>query len=102
MTGPTAFCGTVSGVTLTSSNSSGNRWFLNTSPIFEATGNTYQPNQPGTYSVQTTLNGCLSTMSAPVVITSAGLTGVAPIISPPGGANACNNIQLSSNFAAGH
>lgn len=99
--GPTTFCGPVSGTTLTSSNSSGNQWYLDGNPIAGATGSTYQPAGPGTFTVRTTVNGCTST-SAPLAITSSGLGGVTPMINDPTGTGGCASVPLVSNFAAGN
>ena len=55
---------TQSGNILQSSAPSGNQWFLNGVLITGATGNTYSTTSGGLYSVQVTLNGCVSPMSA--------------------------------------
>lgn len=49
---------------LASSASNGNQWFLNGVAISGATGQFYTPLTNGFYSVQSTLNGCPSPMSA--------------------------------------
>jgi hypothetical protein len=49
---------------LTSSASSGNQWFLNNVLIAGATASTYTPTQAGLYTVQQTVGGCVSPMSA--------------------------------------
>ncbi len=100
--GPTSFCGSVSGVTLTSSNGSGNQWFRDGSAVNGASGVTYQPATAGTYTVQTAGNGCLSLVSSPVVITSAGLAGVTPQVTAPNGLFGCVNVSLSSNYQSGN
>jgi hypothetical protein len=65
----TTFCAGGS-VTLTSSSSSGNQWFLNTVPIGPATNPTFSATASGSYTVQyVDANGCLSPMSAPTVVT---------------------------------
>ncbi|HYM62590.1 MAG TPA: carboxypeptidase regulatory-like domain-containing protein [Thermoanaerobaculia bacterium] len=61
--GSTTFCAGDS-VTLTSSSDSGNQWFLNGSPIGGATNQTYTAITEGNYTVQVTLLGCASGMSA--------------------------------------
>lgn len=52
------------GVTISSSNISGNQWYLNGSIISGATSQTYSVTQNGIYTVVTTVNGC-SSNSAP-------------------------------------
>jgi hypothetical protein len=54
---------------LASNASSGNQWFLDGVAIAGATGQNYTPSASGNYSVQVTLNGCTSTMSATVNFT---------------------------------
>ncbi|HEY2091045.1 MAG TPA: carboxypeptidase regulatory-like domain-containing protein [Thermoanaerobaculia bacterium] len=67
--GPTTFCNGGS-VTLSSSSSIGNQWFLNTVPINLATSQTYLATASGSYTVQyVDANGCLSPMSSPTVVT---------------------------------
>jgi Secretion system C-terminal sorting domain/PKD domain len=56
------------GLVLTSSSVTGNQWFLNGTPIANATGRTITVTQSGTYSVQVTLNGCVSTLSNLVIV----------------------------------
>jgi hypothetical protein len=55
---------TQSGNILQSSAPSGNQWFLNGVPISGATGSTYTASAAGLYSVQVTVSGCISPMSA--------------------------------------
>lgn len=62
-------------VLLTSSASSGNQWYLNSSPISGATGQTYYASQNGTYTVR---SGC-SGMSAPFNINQITNTVQPPI-----------------------
>ncbi|MFL5740848.1 MAG: FG-GAP-like repeat-containing protein [Flavisolibacter sp.] len=54
---------TVNGSSLVSSAASGNQWFLNGAAIQGATAQTYQPTQSGDYTVQASVNGCLSATS---------------------------------------
>jgi hypothetical protein len=49
--------------TLVSSEGSGNQWFLNNSPIQNATDSTLKPLVSGTYSVQVTEDSCQSARS---------------------------------------
>lgn len=55
-----------SGSVLKSSSLNGNQWFLNGIAIIGATDSTYNPTIPGQYSVQVTLSGCQSPMSASI------------------------------------
>lgn len=59
---------------LNSSISSGNQWLLNGQEIEGATSDTYAPQEPGTYSLVVTLEGCSRT-SEPVDVT-ATITGI--------------------------
>jgi len=63
-----------SGNTLSSSATSGNQWFLNSTPIPSATGNTHQVTTSGTYTVQVSQNGCTST-SAPYQFVATAISG---------------------------
>ena len=58
---------------LVSSDTSGNQWMLNGAPIVGATGATYHPDQSGSYTVQATVMGCVSDLSAPYYFTSKGV-----------------------------
>ena len=55
---------TLTGTLLNSSAPAGNQWYLNAVAIPGATNNTYQPVASGTYTVQQTINGCSSAVSA--------------------------------------
>lgn len=55
---------TNNGTSLLSSATSGNQWYFNGTAIQGATGQTHQPTQSGNYSVQSTVNGCTSSLSA--------------------------------------
>jgi trimeric autotransporter adhesin len=55
---------TQTGGTLTSSETSGNQWYLNNVLIPGATQQTFQPAQAGGYTVRITANGCLGAPSA--------------------------------------
>ncbi len=58
-------------VKLNSSSATGNQWFLNGTAIANATDAIYKIKEAGLYSVQTSVEGCLSELSAnlPVIIT---------------------------------
>jgi hypothetical protein len=56
-------------ISLSSSSSSGNQWFLNNSQIPNAISRTYIPTLSGDYSVVSSLSGCSSSPSSPVTIT---------------------------------
>jgi predicted Zn-dependent protease len=58
-------------ITLTSSASTGNRWFLNGAAIPSATNATFSANQPGIYKVQVTVDDCVSEFSSdlPLIVT---------------------------------
>lgn len=63
------------GVLLSSSAASGNQWFFNGQPLSGATQPTYlaaTPGQSGSYTVQATLAGCASPVSAAVPVTITG------------------------------
>jgi hypothetical protein len=60
------------GVLLTSSNDTGNQWYLEGAPISGATSNPYSPSASGNYTVQTvTPDGCKSVLSDVAVVESA-------------------------------
>jgi predicted outer membrane repeat protein len=48
---------------LTSSSNGGNQWFIDGTEIDGAVGNTHVVSEPGAYSVQATVEGCVSPMS---------------------------------------
>lgn len=66
--GPTTFC-SGGNVTLTSSNPSGNQWYLNGNPIGAATSQSYVASQNGAYSVVSQMNGCASATSTSTNVT---------------------------------
>ena len=59
---------------LTSSNDSGNRWFLGGAAIPDATGQSFTVNAAGSYTVQTTIDDCPSEISEPLDIIVTGLS----------------------------
>src|SRR5205823_3766236 len=74
ISGVLTFCTSFS-TTLTASSAIGNQWFLGGNPIGGATSQQFIAGLAGSYTVQTTdVNGCVSAMSAPAVVTE---------ISPP-------------------
>jgi hypothetical protein len=66
--GPTTFCAGGS-VTLTSSSTSGNQWFLNGSPIGGATNQTYSASVNANYTVAVTTSGCTSAPAVETLVT---------------------------------
>ncbi len=65
-------------VLLTSSAATGNQWYLNGAAIVGATAPTYAvatASQSGSYTVQSSVGGCASALSAPVAVL---VTGTAP------------------------
>lgn len=64
----TTFCAGGS-VTLSSSATSGNQWYRNSSPVNNATGATLTVTTSGTYAVTATTNGVMSALSQGVVVT---------------------------------
>jgi trimeric autotransporter adhesin len=77
-TGTTPSTPTISqtGLDLTSSSATGNQWYLNGVLIPGATSQLYSATANGTYTVIVTTGGCPSAASAPVVITSVGVSEV--------------------------
>ena len=71
--GSTSFCSGGS-VTLTSSSSSGNQWYLNGTAISGATSQSYTAAASGSYTVVVTTNGCSSTSAATTVTVNANPT----------------------------
>jgi hypothetical protein len=101
--GPTTFC-TGSNVTLTSSASSGNQWFLNGNPIGGATATTYVASASGSYTVKTTDgNSCTSAASAATSVTVNPIPAT-PTITPGGPTTFCGggSVLLTSSSASGN
>jgi hypothetical protein len=77
----------VQGQIFTSSSPTNNQWLLNGNPIPGATGQTYNADQAGIFSVRVTSNGC-SAVSDPVVLTAteeaARATGLSVYPNPAG------------------
>jgi len=59
---------------LSSDSVNGNQWFLNDSIIPGATGQTFTPKAAGSYTLQTNHIGCVSSFSAPQIVTTDDLT----------------------------
>ena len=100
--GPTTFC-TGGSVTLTSSNASGNQWFLNGNPIGGATNQTYIATASGSYTVTDTSLGCTSASSAATVVTVNPIPAT-PTIAPGGPTTfaAGGSVTLTSSIASGN
>ncbi len=62
------------GLVLTSSSSSGNQWLLNNTPVSGATGQQFQPNKSGIYSLMVTNKGCSNVSDTVQVVLS--ITGL--------------------------
>ncbi len=69
---------------LTSSAETGNAWFLNGSPIIDASAKTFQANESGLYSVQVSIDECKSEVSVdqPVTITAVEDKNARIVLSP--------------------
>jgi len=65
----------ISNGVLSSSYGQGNQWFLNGTPIAGATFSSYAPTQTGNYTVQVTIDGCPSPLSAPYNFIVTAITG---------------------------
>jgi hypothetical protein len=100
--GPTTFCAGGS-VSLTSSDASGNQWFLNNNPIGGATSQVYIATASGSYTVVTTAIGCASAASAATVVTVDPLPPT-PTITPGGPTTFCagGSVSLTSSSASGN
>src|SRR6185503_3871867 len=100
--GPTTFCAGGS-VTLNSSGSTGNQWYLNGNPIGGATNQAYIATASGDYTVTDMVNGCTSTPSsaAAVIVNPLPIT---PSITPGGPTTFCEggSVTLTSSNATGN
>jgi len=97
--GSTTFCAG-GNVTLTSSNATGNQWYLNGSAIAGATNQTYNATLPGTYTVTTSNGSCESVASAGVAVVISN--PIAPTLSSPSTELCSGSITLTSNIALGN
>jgi hypothetical protein len=59
-----------SGDSLKSTYTNGNQWYFNHELIFQATQQSLKPDQSGTYSVETTIDGCVTSTDHVLVITA--------------------------------
>ncbi|MCU1228795.1 MAG: hypothetical protein JWO97_1679, partial [Acidobacteria bacterium] len=100
--GSTTLCGGAS-VTLTSSGTSGNQWYLNGNPIGGATNQQYVANADGNYTVVVTTSGCSSAASAPIPVTASAIPST-PTITPGGPTTFCGgaSVTLTSSSATGN
>jgi len=98
--GPTTFCAGGS-VTLTSSSSIGNQWYLDGNPIGGAVAQQYIATASGGYTV--TENGCASTPSATTTVTVNPIPAT-PTITPDGPTTFCagGSVTLTSSSASGN
>ncbi|CAN1493247.1 Gliding motility-associated, C-terminal domain [Flavobacteriaceae bacterium] len=97
--GVTSFCSPAT-VTLTSSATTGNQWYKDGAAITGATARVYTASDSGSYTVISTINGCSSLESIPVVVT----VSMPPVVDPIVGATvvcAGNTIQLSNTILKG-
>jgi len=102
-TGSTSFCAG-GNVLLTSSAASGNQWYLNNTPITNATSSTYTASAAGSYTVKVTdANGCTSASSNAVNVT-VNQPPAAPAITTTGSTTFCagGNVLLTSSASSGN
>ena len=100
--GPTTFC-TGGNVTLVSSESTGNQWKLNGSPIGGANADTFLASASGSYTVLYVDAGGCSAESAPVVVT-VNPAPPQPAVSASGPLSFCTggSVTLTSSASAGN
>jgi hypothetical protein len=101
--GPTTFC-TGGSVSLSSSNPTGNQWYLNGNPIGGATNQVYSATASGAYTVVVTGgNSCVSAPSAATTVT-VNPVPAAPIITPTGSTTFCagGGVTLTSSSTSGN
>ncbi|MES2592298.1 MAG: T9SS type A sorting domain-containing protein [Bacteroidota bacterium] len=98
-TAPAAPSISQNGNVLTSSISSGNQWYWNGTLITSAINQVYTATQNGTFTVTVTSNGCSSTASAPVTISSFIAAGVS-IAQTVGSNPACDGVPLTFTATA--
>jgi hypothetical protein len=98
----TTFCAGGS-VTLTSSATGGNQWFLTGGPIGGATSQTLVVTGTGNYSVGTTVNGCTSSASSVTAVTVNAIPS-APTVSAGSATTFCagGSVMLTSSAAGGN
>src|SRR5258706_1921318 len=100
--GPTTFCEGGS-VTLNSSGTSGNQWYLNGNPIAGATNQAYIATASGDYTVTDMANGCTSASSSAATVIVNPLPAT-PTITPDGPTTFCEggSVTLTSSNATGN
>ena len=100
--GATTFCSGGS-ITLTSSSTTGNQWYIDGSVISGATSQTYDATVSGSYTVIVTTNSCSSAASAPTAVTVNSIPAT-PTISAGGAVIFCSggNVTLTSSSATGN
>jgi hypothetical protein len=100
--GPTTFCAGGS-VTLTSSNATGNQWYLDGNPIGGATNQQYSATATGSYTVIVTTSGCPSAPSTATNVT-VNPAPATPTITPGGPTSFCtdDSVTLTSSSATGN
>jgi hypothetical protein len=100
--GPTTFC-EGGNVTLNSSGTTGNQWYLNGNPIGGATNQAYIATASGDYTVTDMVNGCTSTSSSAAAVIVNPLPAT-PTITPDGPTTFCEggSVTLTSSYATGN
>jgi len=100
--GPTTFC-TGGSVTLTSSNATGNQWYLNGNPIGGETNPSFVATSSGNYTVVVTSGSCSSVPSAATTVTVNPIPAT-PTVTPGGPTTFCagGSVTLSSSSASGN
>ena len=100
--GPTTFCEGGS-VTLTSSSTSGNQWYLNGNSIVGATNQTYSATASGDYTVTITASGCTSAPSTATTVTVNPIPAT-PTVTPDGPTTFCEggSVTLTSSSTSGN
>ena len=98
--GPACFGQTI---LLNSSAATGNQWYIGTTSIAGATGNTYAAAQTGSYSVIASVNGCSSAASSPVNVIINPLPA-APVITTVGPVSFCegDSVRMISGYNSGN
>ena len=100
--GPISFCNSGS-VILTSNASSGNQWYKDGNAINGSTGTTLNVTESGSYTVKVIVNGCESTASNAIVVTTGPIPGT-PVVTAGPNTTFCNggSVVLTSNAPNGN